>query len=308
MGIYDRDYYRREREYRLSLGTPRSAVVTIIIICVIIYVIDAFMPATRGARWLSDALSVHVGTGVKWPDTLSRPWLWWQFVTYGFAHSPENLGHLVFNMLGLWFFASEIESLYGRKEFLRLYLLMIVLGGVLWAISVYLSGWLGRHEGAFSSSLYGASGAVVGMIVLFALNFPKRTVFLMFLFPVPAWVLGVLIVAGDLLGATGWTRDTNVAYVVHLTGAGLAALYYFRRWNLGQFDPLGWLRSRLRRRPRLRVHRADTPEPSHEEVDALSAEVDRILEKIYREGEASLTRKERRFLEQASRLFQRRRR
>lgn len=183
-----------------------------------------------------------------------------------------------------------------------------MLGGVLWAISVYASGWLGRHERVFSSSLYGASGAVVGMIVLFALNFPRRTVFLMFLFPVPAWVLGVLIVAGDLLGATGWTRDTNVAYVVHLTGAGLAALYYFRRWNLGQLDPVDWLRSRLRRRPRLRVHRADSPEPSDEEVDALSAEVDRILEKIYREGEASLTRKERRFLEQASRQFQRRRR
>jgi ribosome maturation protein Sdo1 len=56
------------------------------------------------------------------------------------------------------------------------------------------------------------------------------------------------------------------------------------------------------------VHRAETPEPSDDEVDALSAEVDRILEKIYREGEASLTRKERRFLEQASRQFQRRRR
>ncbi len=308
MGIYDRDYYRREREYRTSLGTSRSAVVVIIAICVAVYLVDAFLPATRGGRWLSDALAVHVGPAGHWPDTLTHPWLWWQLLAYGFAHSPHNFGHLVFNMLGLWFFASEIEALYGRKEFLRLYFLMIVLGGLLWAISAHAAGWLNRDDGAVPSSLYGASGAVVGMIVLYALHFPRRTVLLMFLFPIPAWVLGVLLVVGDLLGATGWARDTNVAYLVHLTGAGLAALYYFRRWNLGQLDPLGWLRSRVRRRRQFRLYRPEPEEPTDEDLDALSAEVDRILEKIYRQGEASLTRRERRFLESASRRFQQRRR
>ncbi len=150
---------------------------------------------------------------------------------------------------------------------------------------------------------YGASGAIAGVVVLYALNFPRRTLLLFFVIPVPAWLCGVLLVGWDMLGATGRAGASNVAYSMHLAGAAFAFVYYQFRWNLtgltGSLNfhwpsfsggGLGCTSTR-----------PEEPPPSD-----LSAEVDRILEKIYREGEASLTAKERKTLEAASREYQQR--
>jgi hypothetical protein len=84
----------------------------------------------------------------------------------------------------------------------------------------------------------------------------------------------------------------------------LAFLYYRFNWNLGRLVPRGFSLDWLKPRSSLRVHDPEQEEPP--EVD-LGAEVDRILEKIHREGEARLTRKERRTLVDASREYQRKR-
>ncbi len=198
-------------------------------------------------------------------------------------------------MLGLWFLGRDVEGLYGRKEFLRIYLALIVVGGLVWTVAAKLQG------APDNAAVLGASGAVVGVVVLFALNFPRRTVVLFPIpIPMPAWVLGMLIVASDLLQALTRT-DSHVAYTVHLAGAAFAFFYHRLRWNFGRLGSRlspGWFRAR----PRLHVHL-----PPEEETGDLADEVDRILEKIHREGEASLTRKERRALESASREYQRRR-
>ena len=83
----------------------------------------------------------------------------------------------------------------------------------------------------------------------------------------------------------------------------MAFVYYQRGWNLTRLTEgrIAW--PSFRRKPRLRIHK-----PEQEPGSDLSAEVDRILEKIYREGEASLTAKERKTLETASREYQKRRR
>ncbi len=156
-----------------------------------------------------------------------------------------------------------------------------------------------------SFSLLGASGAVTGVVVLYALNFPRRTLLVMFVLPMPAWVVGVLAVLYDVCGATGWATDTHthIAYAVHLAGAAFALLYWQQRWNFGRLAALGGLAlaAAADHGPRLRIH-----QPEEEAVP--EEEVDRILEKIHRQGESSLTRKERRILENASREYQRRRR
>jgi len=162
-------------------------------------------------------------------------------------------------------------------------------------------------------TLVGASGAVSGVIMLFIFNFPHQTL-LLFPIPIPvkAWVLGVIIVGANVLGTLGGWGTTRadgghntVATSVHLIGIAFAYLYFRNRWSLRWLGPglVGF--GRLRRRSRLRVHRP--ADDDHDADQRLSAEVDRILEKIHREGEASLTRKERRTLESASRQYQRRR-
>lgn len=295
MGLYDREYYREEGG-GFGLRGPSTIVGTLILINIIIYVVDQLVNQRLG-----EVLAVHV-------QTLTRPWLWWQFVTYGFVHAPQPQ-HIIFNMLGLFFFGRDIEFTYGRKEFLRLYLTLIVVGAVAWASINWIQGV------TLSGPLVGASGAVAGIIILFALHFPNRTLLLMFIIPVPAWLVGILLVVGDALGALGWSGGSgeglNVAYTVHLAGAAFAFLYYRFHWNLGTWVPGGFSLSWFKPRPRLRVHDPDQDVEDDREAEnarALSEEVDRILEKIHQQGEASLTRRERRTLESASRQYQQRRR
>jgi membrane associated rhomboid family serine protease len=287
VGIYDRDYYRQERP-GFFLAMPRSAVVTLILVNVAVYLADALFGGPF--HQIDDLLSARVGT-------LTHPLYWWQFLTYGFVHDPKSLSHIVFNMLALWFLGREVENRYGTAEFTRLYLLLLVVGGVAWAVIGKLTG---LHDGA---SVIGASGAIAGIVVLFALNFPRRIILFMFFLPMPAWVLGVIIVVFDILGTLGQgARD--VAYIVHLAGAAFAFIYFQKRWNFGRLLGGRFQWPRLRSRPRLRVH---DPEELEADEGVPEEEVDRILEKIHREGEASLTRKERHILENASREYQRRR-
>jgi membrane associated rhomboid family serine protease len=308
MGLYERDYYRDVRP-ALSIHAPRTAIGVIILINVLIYVADALFDALGSGHWLTSLLAVHgpspadaLPEGLMQPlwwqaETLTHPWLWWQFITYGFAHSPE-VQHILFNMMGLWFLGPRVEQFYGRKEFLRLYLVLLAAGSVIWAIII-------RIPPLTPGLLIGASGAVTGTVVLFALNFPRQTLLLMFVLPVPAWLVGVMVVVLDMLGATGRSGSSNVAYTVHLAGAAFAFLYYQQRWNLGRLFEGRFSWPRLGRRPRLRVFQHEADENRQDE---LAKEVDRLLEKIHRQGEASLTRKERHTLEDASRQYQKRRR
>ncbi len=292
VGIYDRDYYRETERPGASFYTSGSVVTKIIVVNVIVWVADflvtAIMPEQES--WLAANQAVHVGT-------LFHPWLWWQFLTAGFTHSPHDVQHILWNMVALFFLGRDVEEAYGGKEFLRLYLVMVVFASLVWNVLGKLAG---LPDGV---AAIGASGAIAGVVVLYALNFPRRTLLLFFVIPVPAWLCGVLIVGWDMLGASGRAGASNVAYSMHLAGAAFAFIYYQRRWNLtrltDRFINFRW--PSFRRRPRLHIHKPEESPPSD-----LSAEVDRILEKIYREGEASLTAKERKILEAASREYQQR--
>lgn len=292
MGIYDRDYYQRDR-FGFSFSGPRTMVGTLILLNVVAYLADALFTA--------DGHSITLFLAAP-ADVLTRPLAWWKLITYGFAHDP-NPQHIFLNMLALFFLGPEIENTYGRREFLRIYLAALLAGSLTWAA-------INWAQGHFRGTLLGASGAVTAVVVLYALNFPHRTLLLFFILPVPAWFAGLLVVLLDLYGAIQ-RPETQVAYVVHLAGAALALLYFQSGVNFGRLLPD--LSGRFRR-PRLRL-RQPAPEDEKDEDDAgassedeLNMEVDRILEKISRQGEASLTRKERRTLRLASRQYQKRRR
>ncbi len=273
MGIYDRTYYRDERPAWLS---GRSMVVNLILINVV-----AFVAQSLFGIELSETFSLG-------SQLFHEPWNAWQLVTYGFIHA--DIGHILFNMIGLWFFGSEMEELYGRAEFLRVYLAMIVVAGLAWV------GYASVEQ--LGGSLEGASGGVVGLVILYVLHFPKRTILIWGVLPVPAWALGVAYVVWDI---AGMGQNGNVAHVAHLAGAAFGFVYYQAGWNLGRIVPRRFSRSMFRWRPRLRIH------DPREQSASLNDEVDRILEKISRQGESSLTKKERRTLEEASRRYQQRR-
>ncbi len=321
MGIYDRDYYKEQQRPGLALRAPSTAIGWIIAVNVAIFILDAFTEPVRGPGSLhaiSSALSLNTGV-------LAKPWLWWKFITCGFAHaSYPNYQHVLFNMLGLFFLGRIVEQRYGRKEFLWFYMVTIVLGSILWCV---LNSIQGLPAGV---ALVGASGAITGVVMLFALNFPKQTILFMFIIPMPAWVLGVMLVVFNIFGMRGVAGEPNVAYGVHLAGAGFALAYFQFRWNISRLADRWIPKELFKNRPRLRVHdpsddygdsggRASQDEfspaqPSRSEVRQQSKdkrteeEVDRILTKIHNQGANSLSSKERRTMEAASRRLRDRKR
>lgn len=288
MGIYDREYYRDEqRAFGFGPGTERSMTVILILVNVAFFVLNMFTD-----NWLTAEMVVTAGT-------LWHPLNWWKFLTAAFAHDPNDLGHIFFNMLGLFIFGRGVEQVYGRYEFLRFYLATALFASVVWCVIDWFTFGDPRH------AMLGASGAISGVTILFAWNFRNVTILLFFVLPMPAWVAAVLFVLYDLFsafGGGGLYGEQNVAYTAHLAGAAFACAYYQGGWNFGRLTAVFTSSGLFRRKPRLKVH-----EPREQEERPLQERVDAILEKISREGESSLTREERNTLEEASRRYQRRR-
>ena len=279
MGLYDRDYATDYREPGIHLQAPQSMTIKLVLITVGAYLGQVFYPA------LTDFLCL--------PSFWYRePWQFYRLLTYGFQHDTRGIEHIFFNMLVLWVFGREVEWKYGQREYLSFYLTAIVIAGLVWSVGEQAAGGV--------SVMVGASGAISGLAALYALNFPHRQVLFMFFIPMPMWVAGLIMVGMDAYGAV--SRTSNIACSAHLAGAMFGLIYYRTGWSAARF--VGRFLGKLPKpnRPKLRVH-----EPEEVE-DATDSKVDLILKKIQEQGQDSLTWKERRTLEQASREYQNRRR
>lgn len=303
MGFADRRYAQPNRSWRggSSAAGEWSAVTTIVVANCVVWVVCLLAQNDFPlGRWLAMR-----------GDLLSHPLEAWRLVTYGFAHDMASPWHLFLNMLTLWFFGPEVEARLGRSEFFRFWLTAIVLAGLAWLASMQLgpsdrAGWL-----------VGASGAVTATLAVFIWHNPHQELLLWGILPIPAWALGILYFFSDISGAV--ERRDNVAHVAHIGGALFGLAYAWRGWNIG--DLLETPARLLQSRPRFRVHHPDddapdqrrpTASPAHQrpssldDDDALREAVDRILEKISRSGEASLTPQERETLTLASRRLKER--
>src|SRR6202011_117913 len=112
----------------------------------------------------------------------------WRLLTYSFLHA--GFMHILFNMLFLWWFGSDVEDLYGPKEFLATYLTSAVLGGLAFVLAWKIMPQQGQY-------CIGASGAVMAVLVLCAIHYPSRIIYLFFFLPVPIWVFVIFEVAQD---------------------------------------------------------------------------------------------------------------
>lgn len=209
----------------------------------------------------------------------------WQLATYMFLHL--GLWHLVVNMLMLWFFGPAIENTWGRGEFLRYYFFTGIGAGLCSFIT------------AFGSPIpvIGASGAIFGILVAYAMMFPETIILLLFIFPMKI-KHAVLVLAGiNLLGALS-TPDAGIAYFAHL-GGGLCGYLYLKS---------EWLRHKLTywQMPNLRGWRTKRRAKKRQLTEQdLNRQVDIILDKISRHGMQSLSKEERKILELRSKERQR---
>ncbi|MBP7484692.1 MAG: hypothetical protein RLZZ369_285 [Pseudomonadota bacterium] len=163
-------------------------------------------------NWLSQWFAL-------WP--IQSPWFYpWQVVTYAFLHG--SIGHIFFNMMGLWMFGSELERIWGGKRYAQ-----FVLASILTAALCQL---LFNLIGGFRSPTVGASGGLFGLLLAFGMMFPNRTIMPLFPpIPMKAKVFVGLYGALELfLGVTG--TQSGVAHFAHLGGmlGGWLMLRYWR--------------------------------------------------------------------------------
>ncbi|HLQ43592.1 MAG TPA: rhomboid family intramembrane serine protease [Planctomycetaceae bacterium] len=225
----------------------------------------------------------------------------WRLMTSSFCHDTNSLWHLLLNMLFLYWAGEALEFSYGSREFLLLYLTAAVVASLTYFTLDLLTPATGP--------MIGASGAVMAVLMLFAIHYPRHTIRLFFFFPLEMRWLILLYVAYDLhpvlLALGGRDLSTGVAHAAHL--GGFAFGFFYWKYQL-RLEPL-WDRL-TRRLPRF--ERSASPSRSEAATfsapDPLDEEVDDLLRKIHEQGEASLTDAERDVLKVASERYKTRRR
>ena len=156
----------------------------------------------------------------------------WQPVTYMFAHA--DLTHLFVNMLGLFFFGTQVERSMGSKEFLLFYFLTGTLAGLA-SFGIYVA------TGAWYTTLLGASGALFAVLLAFAIVNPEAQIYLYGLIPIRAPIM-VIGYAGIEVASQLFSFRNSVAHLTHLAGFLWAWLYFLARFGI---NPV----KRLFRRP-----------------------------------------------------------
>lgn len=247
-----------------------------------VFFVALFLPRVLVVDWLA----FHPGR------LLTRPW---GAFTYMFVHG--DFWHIFMNMLVLFFFGPALEARWGSREFFKFYV-VAGFGGV--ALSFVF---------APSGAIIGASAAVYGVMLAFAMNWPNAPIYIWGIFPVKAkWLVGFLFVV-TVFSAFG-SAGGGVAHFAHLGGLLTALVYLKMDWRVPQ------MANRVKRSSRKVRRLAIVPRDEEDEAaegressDAWSQAderrlldaVDRVLDKISEQGMGSLTADERRLLDEVSR-------
>jgi membrane associated rhomboid family serine protease len=248
-------------------------------------------------------------------DPARFPSSWWTIVTYMFVHAW--LAHLAFNLFTLWMFGPRLEHAWGTRTFVQFYL-WCGLGG---AVAHLL---FAQH-----SSVIGASGAISGVLVAYAIHWPDDEVYLFGVIPMKSrWLIAAMIGMNIIFALSPSSR---IDWTAHVGGMGFGWLF-LKLYTLGGLDRVrGWvssvpdesedmpravprMRSSMQDRGRgvdgvvarsnavvLRESKPLTHVPKQETPQEYAARINRVLDKISQQGIESLTRDERRLLEDMSR-------
>jgi membrane associated rhomboid family serine protease len=256
------------------------------------------------AMFVANLFTRGLGTGLAWrylgldrTTVLIQPWT---LLTYAFVHA--GIGHIFFNMLTLFFFGPPLEERWGSREFLKFYLVAAA-GGA--AVALLMP-----------DKVVGASAAVYGVMLAYAMAWPDNTVYFWGVFPIKVkWMVLGLVVVSFLMAPDG--GGSGVSHLAHLGGFASAFLYLKSPWApspWGSVAPvkrkkqpvMAWKAPAAKREtspPRaIGQQPVSAKEAARMQRDLLD-DVDRILDKISTDGLASLTDAERDRLNEVSRRY-----
>ncbi len=171
----------------------------------------------------------------------------WQPFTYMFLHA--SVTHILFNMLALWMFGVELERMWGPRFFLKYYFVAGVGAAVTTMLLALVPGEFGRTI-RFAVTV-GASGAIYGLLVAYALYFPNRPIYVWALFPIPARIFVLIMGALAFMASVGGNQG-GVANTAHLGGLVVGYLYLKTRTGHPlaeiKYRYVKWRMNRIRRR------------------------------------------------------------
>lgn len=167
------------------------------------------------------------------PDRFLFSFWFWQPLTYMFLHS-SSVFHVLFNMLILWWFGSELEMKWGSKFFLTYYLVTGVGAALLYLVCVFLYSLATGDALPLMAPVVGASGAAYGLLLAYGILFGERVIYFMMMFPMKAKYFVLIIGLVELVTLLDSGFSSGVANLAHLGGivSGYLALKYWTDWRL----------------------------------------------------------------------------
>lgn len=289
MSNYNDSYYKPG--FGVTIGSKWTRVIMILIIVNVTVFIVQLLFSTISSQWgvptmgmspETDGVVHHVALGpdrfttLFWlyqPLAIGKLWLW-QLVTYMFLHSVSDPWHIIFNMLVLWMFGSEVEKAMGTRRFLTMYFTAGIFAGIFGCLFTP------------NNPILGASGAIFAVEIAFAMFYPNATI-IFFVFPIKAKYL-VTIFAGITVFNCLMPTGGNVAHFAHLGGLlyGFLFIRYEPRFT-------NFIISRQNQQK----------ENEYRKEEEVRKVVDALLDKVNRTGMKSLTRRERSYLKNASKRY-----
>ncbi len=290
MGWQDRDYSREETYAPWRPHTGLSVTLWLLIINCVVFILDGILGASRRGSFLAPSQWGAFSLAAMAHGQV------WRLVTYQFVHA--GFFHILFNMIGLYFFGPVMENWWGSRRYLVFYLLCGMSGALVFALMSLVPQVAGVTP---STELVGASGAIFGILVGCALVAPNMRVMLLIPpIPVSMRTMALVFLGLAVLALVVGSTDAG-GQAAHLGGAALGLLLVKQPWLIGWADHLRsgrrhrdyipdrgswWQRKREARQSR-NLQRED-------------AEVDRILAKVREHGLQSLTRGEKKTLQRAT--------
>lgn len=274
MGFEDRHY--RQASYGGGNPAGRTGfflpgitpmVKYLLIINVVVHIIQSLTPGSLES-WF--AASGH---------PVSNAFQLWRLVTFQFLHGSP--GHLLFNMIGLYFLGVILERAWGSRQFLKFYLVTGAVGGFIYVLASCF--------GAFQDSLLvGASGGVLALMVGCAILFPQMKLLVFFILPV-----SIRVIASFLVLAYFFNVIQEFNNPASNAGGDLCHLG-------GMITGFFWVMARPYLAGLQQQRQQGSFEHKHQQQANQQYEVDRILAKVHEKGIQSLTRNEKKTLQQAT--------
>ena len=210
-----RAYYGGPAQHQFGPGLMTPVVKALILANVGVFFVSALIP--QAANLLIEVFGFT-------PQKVLTQFMLWQPLTYLFLHDSRGVGHILFNMLILWMFGVQLERLWGSKFFLRYYLVAGCGAAVVTLVASLLP--FSFSAATYTTVTIGASGAIYGLLMAFAMYYPDTPILIFFLFPVPAKYF--VMILGTIAFISAPRYGDGIGHITHLGGL-LAGYLYLRR-------------------------------------------------------------------------------